>query len=94
MATALREGHMPCWVKGSAQEAKPGCTEGHPEYSNDRVCEVQKRPKQHHEIMSDVNVKWMMDRDLQRASMSDIRRHILLAWGGDQWTTMAQVSMQ
>ena len=55
---------------------------------------VRFKKDRHHEIMSDVNVKWMMDRDLQRTRMSDIRRHILLAWGGDQWTTMAQVSMQ
>ena len=42
---------------GHAQEAKPGCTKGHPEQSNDRVSEVQRRLKQHLEILSDVNVR-------------------------------------
>ena len=79
---------------GHAQEAKPGCTKGHPEQGNDRVDEVQRRPKQHLEILSDVNLRKMIDRDLQRPGVSDIRRHILVARSVNQRTTMTQVSMQ
>ena len=67
---------------GHVQVIKAGCTEGHPEYSNDRFGEVQRGWKQH-VILSDVNVRWMMDRDPQRPGMSDIRTHILMAWGVD-----------
>ena len=79
---------------GHAQEAKPGCTKSHPEQSNDRVGEVQRRLKQHLEILSDVNLGQMIDRDLQRPGVSDIRGHILVARSGNQRTTMTQVSMQ
>lgn len=69
---------------GHVQETTPG----HPERSNYRVGEVERGPMQHHE--SDMNVRWMMGRDPQRPGMSDIRKHILIAWGVDQRATMTK----